>query len=182
MRKLPLIRQSRIIARTRMFHIEELDLRFANGTDCTYERLQPNYPAAVLVVPVQNDGRTVLLIREYAAGVHGYELALPKGKMETGEDALQAANRELKEEAGFGARQLTHLKTFTIAPGFTGHRTEVVLARDLYPDRQDGDEPEDIEVVPCPLDDLSRLAGRSDFTEARSLAALYLVRDRLDGL
>jgi len=162
-----------------MFCVEELDLEFDNGVHASYERLQPNYRGAVLVVPVQDDGETVLLIREYAAGVHRYELALPKGKIEHGEDVLQAANRELMEEVGYGANRLTHLKTFTVAPGLTGHQTEVVLAQDLYPQKQQGDEPEEIEVVPWSLNELGRLIQQNDCTEARSVAALYLAKDRL---
>jgi len=179
MRKPPKIRKKRIVAQTRMFCVEELDLEFDNGIHASYERLQPNYRAAVLVIPVQDDGETVLLIREYAAGVHRYELALPKGKIEHGEDLLQAANRELMEEVGYGANRLTHLKTFTVAPGLTGHLTEVVLARDLYAQKQQGDEPEEIEVVPWSLNELDRLIQQDDCTEARSIAALYIAKDKL---
>ena len=182
MRKPPKIRKKRIVAQTRMFCVEELDLEFDNGIHASYERLQPNYRAAVLVVPVQDDGETVLMIREYAAGVHRYELALPKGRIEHGEDLLQAANRELMEEVGYGANRLTHLKTFTVAPGLTGHLTEVVLARDLYPQKQQGDEPEEIEVVPWSLSELDQLIQQDDCTEARSIAALYIAKDKLKAL
>lgn len=181
MRKPPKIQQKRVVARTRMFCVEELELEFSNGARACYERLQPNYRAAVLVVPVMNDGETVLLIREYAAGVHRYELALPKGRIEQGEDVLDAANRELMEEAGYGARSLEHLKTFTIAPGLAGHLTEVVLARDLYPQKQEGDEPEALEVVPWSLNDIGGLIRQADCTEARSVAALYMAKERLSG-
>jgi ADP-ribose diphosphatase len=59
------------------------------------------------------------------------------------------------------------------------HLTKVILARDLYPRRMPGDEPEELEVVPWPLTDIDALVDREDFSEARSLAALYLTRDRL---
>ncbi|MBV2096504.1 MAG: ADP compounds hydrolase NudE, partial [Candidatus Thiodiazotropha sp. (ex Codakia orbicularis)] len=59
------------------------------------------------------------------------------------------------------------------------HQTHVILARDLYPDRQPGDEPEPIEVVPWRLRDWDELIGQPDLTEARSIAALYLTRDLL---
>ncbi|HEY8386375.1 MAG TPA: ADP compounds hydrolase NudE, partial [Porticoccaceae bacterium] len=62
---------------------------------------------------------------------------------------------------------------------YMGHSIDVILARDLYPQRLPGDEPEPIEVVPWSLDNLSELMARDDFAEARSLAALYLVRDLL---
>lgn len=164
------------IIQTRLFHLERLDLRFANGTEVQYERLSTGSGGAVLVVPMLDDD-TVLLIREYAAGVHRYELALPKGRIEPGEDLLAAANRELMEEIGYGANTLEHLTAFSLAPGYLGHQTQVVLARGLYPKRLAGDEPEEIEVVPWSLADLAQLMRREDVTEARSIAALYLVRD-----
>jgi ADP-ribose diphosphatase len=56
----------------------------------------------------------------------------------------------------------------------------VVLARDLYEQHAQGDEPEPIEVVPWSTDKLEQLHRRPDFTEARSIAAVYLVRRFLD--
>jgi ADP-ribose diphosphatase len=83
------------------------------------------------------------------------------------------------EEIGYGARSLTHLTSLTVAPGYLSHTTHVVLAQDLHEQRLEGDEPEEIEVVPWPLSDIEQLLTRDDFTEARSIAALYLTRERL---
>lgn len=163
-------------ARTRLFHVEEVGLEFANGAMVRYERLRASPNGAVLVVPMLDDD-TVLLIREYAAGVDRYELALPKGLIESGESVLEAANRELMEEVGYGARDLRHLTSFTLAPGYFAHVTQIVFARDLYEQRRAGDEPEVIEVVPWRLSELAALVAQDDCTEARSIAALYMVRD-----
>lgn len=178
MRKKPEIVATETVARTRLFHVEQLDLKFSNGVKVQYERLKSNSGGAVLVVPMLDDD-TVMLIREYAAGVHRYELGLPKGRIEPGEDLLAAANRELMEEIGYGANQLEHLTAFTLAPGYLGHHTQVILARDLYLQSCDGDEPEELEVVPWSLSNLPELLLRDDVTEARSIAALYMVRDLL---
>jgi len=176
MTKDPRILKSATIAETRLFRIEQLDLKFGNGTVVCYERLCSSPQGAVLIVPMI-DSRTVLLISEYAAGVHRYELALPKGRIEKGEGMLDAANREIMEEIGYGANQLRHLRSFTIAPGYLSHVTHIVLAEELYESRLPGDEPEEIHVQPWRLDRLDELLAREDCTEARSIAALYLVRD-----
>jgi len=172
----PQLLRSQIIAQTRMFRVEELELRFPNGVEVCFERLRGSEGGAVLIVPVLEDG-TVLLIREYAAGVDRYELALPKGLIEPGEDPLAAANREMKEEIGHGARRIDPLRSMSLAPGYLDHTTHVMLARDLYPERLAGDEPEEIEVVPWKLERLDDLLARGDFTEARSIAALFLARE-----
>lgn len=174
----PRILSARTIARTRLFHIEELDLLFANGARVTYERMRGSAYGAVLIVPML-DADTVLMIREYAAGTDRYELALPKGRIEAGEEPLAAGNREIMEEVGYGARRLELIKSLSLSPGYLTHTTHVVLARDLYPQRLPGDEPEAIEVVPCALGGLSELIARDELSEGRSIAALYLARDWL---
>ncbi len=158
--------------------IEEMQLQFSNGVERKYRRMQDRGRGAVLIVPML-DNKTVLLIREYSAGVQRYELQLPKGRVNRGETFLEAANRELKEEVGKGAHSLQQVNSLTVLPGFMGHQTAIVLARELYDEKLEGDEPEEIEVVPWPLDNILELANREDCTEARSIAALYLIRDLL---
>ncbi len=174
----PQVLRRRTLARTRIFHVEGLDLRFPNGVEVQYERIQGSAHGAVLVVPMADDD-TVLLIREYAAGVERYELALPKGRIEAGERPEDAAAREIMEEVGHGARRLTVLHRLTTAPGYMAHDTHVVLAQDLYPHRLPGDEPEPPEVVPWRLSRLNELLQHPECTEARSIAALFLTREFL---
>ena len=90
----PQILRKRTLAKSRLFTIEELDLKFANGEERTYERLPTQGPPAVIVVAVFDD-RELMLIREYAAGFHEMQLTLPKGTAEPGESLEAAANREL---------------------------------------------------------------------------------------
>ncbi len=169
----PEVLKAKTAARSRLFEIEELSLRFSNGVERTYERLATRGHGAVMVIPVLSED-TLLLIREYAAGIHDYQLTLPKGLIDPGETALEAANRELKEEVGYGARRLTPLKSMTTSPSYMGHRIDVIIAEDLYPERLEGDEPEEIEVVPCPIGNLSELMFEEHFSEARVIAALLL--------
>ena len=112
-------------------------MQFSNNEKRQYERLMRghNYGGAVLIIPLL-DKETVLLIREYSAGTDRYELGLPKGKVDAGENYLQAANRELKEEVGYGANKIQQISSFSLAPGYMQHMTEIILAEDLYVDRR----------------------------------------------
>ena len=174
----PVVTHFREVARSRLFRIEQVDITFPNGVEVQWERLVPGGHGAVIVVPMR-DPDTALLIREYAAGTERYELVLPKGKMEAGETPEAAANREMAEEIGFAARKLTFLTPLSIAPGYMRHATQLVLAEDLYPQEAEGDEPEPLEVVPVSLNHLLALGLGDECTEARSIAALYLVKDYL---
>jgi ADP-ribose diphosphatase len=147
-------------------------LEFANGARRTFERV-PGTVDSVMIVPIL-DAATLLLIREYGAGSERYELGFPKGVVEAGEDPLAAADREIQEEIGYGARDLRLIKRVSLVPGYIEHHSLLVLARDLYPQRRAGDEPEPIEVVPWRLDAIDELLARDDFDEARSIAALFV--------
>ncbi len=172
----PEILSVRTAARSRLFHIEAVQLRFANGNEREYERVAGSArPGAVIVVPLL-DAAHILLVREYAVGLERYELSLPMGCFHEGESALQAANRELMEETGYGARQLERLHTLSLAPGILGYRMEVVFATSLYPHSRQGDEPEPLEVVPWPLERLDRIFENDAISDARTLAALFIAR------
>ncbi len=180
MKKVPEILDIREVARTALFRVEQLKLRFSNGAERTYERLAGfgDGHQAVMVVPILDDNHFAM-IEEYAGGTEDYQLSLPKGLVEPEEDLFTGANRELKEEAGYGAGHFEHLTEFTLSPNYMTHRMQVVLARDLYEERLEGDEPEPLGVHVFSFDDLPELVKRPDFTEARAMAALYLVRDRI---
>lgn len=179
--KPPTILDVKTIAQTRLFALEEVHLRFANGTERVFERLRGRLAGAVMIAPILNND-TVLLIREYGVGAEEYVLGLPKGTVEEGEDLLLAANRELMEEVGYGAKKFTELKRLTSAPGYIkGKGMRLLLAEDLYPQKLEGDEPEEIEVVPWKLNNLEALFKRDDFCEARSVAGLLLVREMFYG-
>ena len=178
MAKLPEIIQTKTIAKTRLFHVESMHLKFSNGVERNYERLKSGKLCAVMVIPMLN-AETVLLIREYAAGVERYELAFSKGLIDEGETPIEAANREMQEDVGYGSDDLQLLKVFSLAPCYLSHRMSLVLARDLYPNKLEGDEPEELEVVQWPIKDLYKLLDQDDFTEARSIAAIYLLKQHL---
>ena len=180
MRHKPVVLAREVVASSRLFRVEELQLRFSNGVERTYERLAGSgqgYGAVMVVALV--DAEHALLVEEYCAGTDDYQLSLPKGLIEPGEDVLAAANRELQEEAGYAARSLEYLTELSLSPGYMSQRIKVVLARDLYESHLPGDEPEPMGVSRCNLHELSQLIEHPQFSEGRALAALYLARDLL---
>ena len=174
----PKILKRKIHSKSRIFTIEQLDLEFSNGTQRQYERIISPGAGAVLIVPLI-DNEHVIMIREYAVGTERYELVFPKGKIDEGEGILQAANRECMEEIGYRAERLTALSEMTIAPGYLGFITHIILAENLHPETRQGDEPEPLEQVICNIHDIKSLMTNQNLSEARSIATLYQVRDLL---
>ena len=171
----PTILSVKTVANSRLFKTEEVNLEFDNGEQVTFERLCGS--GAVMVIAVDDDH--TYLVKEYAVGVDQYLLSFVKGRLEQGENPRQGANREIQEEIGFAANKLDYLRKVAVAPGYTNFHTHIVIASDLYPSRLSGDEPEELEVIKVPLNDLDSLLERDDFIESRSLLGLYMLKDWL---
>ncbi|MFM2480590.1 ADP compounds hydrolase NudE [Celerinatantimonas sp. YJH-8] len=173
MATLPKLLGKEISARSRFFTVEALHLEFANGSQRVYERLLGGNSGAVMMVPVtEND--ELLLVSEYAAASERYELSFPKGIVDSGETTAQAANRELQEEIGMAAQQLSLLKELTVAPSYFCGSMQIFVAQGLYPSRLEGDEPEPLQVERIPIAQSFELLEQPQFSEARTIAALFL--------
>lgn len=176
----PIIHHKELIASSRLFNVEAVDLEFSNGERRTFERLRRSArPGAVMIVPMTAN-HEFILIREYAVGIEQYELTFPKGMIDVGESVLEAANRELKEEIGMGAKQLDEIRWVATSPAYMGGRLAIVMAHDLYPEKLVGDEPEPLEIVYWPIADYQQLLAQPDFTGAMCVAALLLAKETLN--
>lgn len=176
--KKPEILSTELVAQSRLFRVEQVQLKFSNGAERTYERMQGGGRGAVMVVPMLDDD-TMLLMKEYAVGTETYELGFVKGLIDPGETPAQAANRELQEEAGFKADTLIPLKQVSLAPGYFASKMQIFLAQGLSPSVLEGDEPEPLVAVPWSIHQLDELLSRDDFSESRAITALFLARKAL---
>lgn len=171
----PVIIKTTEVARSGLFSIEQIELKFSNGQQRVFERCRGALQGrnAVMVVPFLN-ADTIILVREYATGIDRYELTFPKGLVDLGENFAASVNRELKEEAGYGAKQTKFLKEMSTSPSYMSGKMQVFMAWDLYAESLPGDEPEPLEVVTWSIHDCAILLAREDFTNAMSIAALHL--------
>lgn len=176
MRQRPQILRTETVSNSTMFEIEQVDLRFANGVERTFERICGLNRRAVMIVPLL-DNETVLLIREYRVGTERYEISFPGGLIEHEESLFDAANRELKEECGYGAKRFHCLKSLSVAPSYLRSEMQVVVASELYEERLIGDEPETIEVFEWKINNISELIQQDEFSESRTVAAMYMTRE-----
>ncbi len=178
----PEIQSSSVIARSRLYTIEEVGLRFSNGSEVVFERLKSTGAGAgagIVMVIAINAAGSLVMVREYAAGTERYELGFVKGRIDPGETPEQAAQRELKEEIGFGAKKLTFLRAVDSAPAYTDFVSHLFIATDLYPDKLEGDEAEPLEQVEWPLARLQQLYRHPQVNDSRVLLALTLLEKRM---
>ena len=155
-------------------------VRLPDGGESVREWI--DHPGAAAVVPVDGEGR-VVLVRQFRYPPRRDFLEVPAGKVDRdGEPPLDVARRELEEETGLTAATWTPLgRTF---PGI-GYSSEVIhlfLAEDLAEGEPDGDDAEFLEVVRLPFAEAVRRAERGEMADAKTTVALLMAnavrRDR----
>jgi 8-oxo-dGTP pyrophosphatase MutT (NUDIX family) len=134
-----------------------------------------------MVFALCEDGR-VPLVHQYKHGV-GYELHdLPAGYLDSGEPALEAARRELREETGLTAPQWQALGSFVIDSNRGNTRAHLFLARAArLTDPQELDDTEDLNVSFHSPDELRELAFAGGIESLASLAGIMMGLEALQG-
>ncbi len=123
-----------------------------------FRRLVVEHPGAAVVLALDEADR-VLCIRQYRHAAGHRLVELPAGICdEPGEDPLEVARRELREEVGLQAEDWTHLLSTFSSPGYSAERIHYYRARGLSAaDRGDfvlAHEEADLEEVWVPFADL----------------------------
>ena len=169
---MPYIKNKTLISTTKLFKISKLDIEFQNSNSREYEVISGTGNGAVMIIPVT--GKSMFFIKEYAAAIDAYALTFPKGGIDKGESIIEAANRELQEEIGYKSSSLEHIHTIDLAPGYIDHKTHIILAKNLSPSKLTGDEPEDLEIIEIPLNDINNFLKKNLYIDSRVLASLYV--------
>jgi ADP-ribose pyrophosphatase len=146
-----------------------------------FERDVVRHPGAVAMVAVTDAG-AVVMVHQYRPAVDRWLLEIPAGTCDvTDEPPEVTARRELAEEAGYHADELTLLTRCAITPGFCDEYTRVYLATGLVPapvDRQ-GTEERFMRIVEVPLDQFDALVDDGTIVDATSILGVGLACRRL---
>jgi ADP-ribose pyrophosphatase len=102
--------------------------------------------AGSAVILVADEKERVLLVKQYRLPAQKELWELPAGRLDPGENALQAAKREMKEETGFRAKKWTRLTSFWASPGYVEEKMSIFLATELTEGDQEAMDDERIET------------------------------------
>jgi ADP-ribose pyrophosphatase len=161
----------------RAFDVQRVKLRLPNQKETTYDLVE--HRGAVVIVPLDSDGN-IWFVEQYRLGAEQVLLELPAGTLENGEDPLVCAAREIREEIGMAAGQITLLGEIYIAPGYSSERQYLFLAEDLKSGPLKGDDDEFIEVCKYPAKTVFEMAEQGKIKDGKTLAALLMVQPRLN--
>ncbi|MCX6639488.1 MAG: NUDIX hydrolase [bacterium] len=133
------------------------------------------HPGAAVVIPYLDDGR-IVMVRQYRYALSSETLELPAGKLDSDEDPLVCARRELSEETGYEANHWTHLFCTYPAPGYTDELLWIYLAEDLIPGPNHPDPDEQLLVVHMPLEQALLKIKQGQITDCKTLSALLFLQ------
>ncbi|MGE4618485.1 MAG: NUDIX hydrolase [Planctomycetota bacterium] len=153
-------------ARYRMFTRRE---KLPDGR--VVERDVLRHPGASVILPVLPDGR-ILLIEQHRAALGHNLLEIPAGLIEEGEDPLECAHREVREETGFQSKKLTPLLEILPATGFSDERMYIFLAEQLEFVGEDPDEDEWVKVHSVTAETARKLIESGEIVDGKTVVAL----------
>ncbi|MBR5908391.1 MAG: NUDIX hydrolase, partial [Schwartzia sp.] len=160
----------------KLLHVRRDTVLLPNGHETVREWVK--HPGASAVLPVLEDD-SVILVRQYRYPVGRVTLEIPAGKLDVpGEDPLECAKRELKEETGYAAK--TYEKIFTLATtvGFSDEWIHIYLAEGLTAGEDCKDEDEFINTVRMPLDEAVKKIYDNTIVDGKTVTALLMYAAR----
>ncbi|HET6914627.1 MAG TPA: NUDIX hydrolase [Acidimicrobiales bacterium] len=146
------------------------------GPTGRFERDVVHHPGAVVVVPL-TDGGKVVMVRQFRAAIGSDLLEIPAGKRDVaGEPPEETAARELAEEVGLRASSLELLARFYNSPGFTDELSWLYLATGLseVPHDRQGHEEQVMSIEEVPLGDTQAMVADGRIIDAKSIIGLTL--------
>jgi ADP-ribose diphosphatase len=165
-----------IIFKGRVFSVEVARKRFPNGRD--HEVAIVRHPPAVVVIPIEDDGR-VVLIKQYRAALDRELWEVPAGSVDSGEGAEAAAQRECEEEIGRVPDHLERLGAWYPTPGYCDEEMIFFRASGLRAPAPDSphkpDPDEDITAQTFTLADARAMVMRGEIVDLKTAYALTLI-------
>lgn len=165
-----------IVYRSRVFSVDDTTVRDPSGRE--HHVVVVRHPPSVVLIPVQDDGR-IVLIRQFRASIDREIWEVPAGKVDKGETAEAAAVRECEEEIRLVPRVVTRLGSFYPTPGFCDEEMIFFKVTKLEPPGPAStvkpDDDERIEATAMSVEEARRMVAAGEIVDLKTAYALTLI-------
>ncbi|HBE9317373.1 NUDIX hydrolase [Clostridioides difficile] len=131
---------------------------------------------AVGIVAITDDNK-VVLVKQFRKPIEKPIFEIPAGKLEKNESPKECAERELKEETGYSAKNIKLIHKFFTSAGFSNEIMFVYLATGLTPGENNLDADEFLDVYEIELEEAYNMVLKNDVEDAKTSIGLLLVKD-----
>jgi len=129
------------------------------------------HSGGVTIIPVTDSGE-ILLVKQYRKAVEEVLYEIPAGKLESGEDPVHCAERELEEETGYRPGEIKKLYSFYTSPGYSDEIIHLYIARELKYIGQNFDNDEFIVVEKIKKEEIMELINRGHIKDSKTIIGL----------
>lgn len=155
----------------RIFDVNRLQVTLPDGRPAVRDVVR--HPGAVAVVALTDNNR-IVLVRQYRTALDRVTVEIPAGKLDPGEDPLDAAKRELEEETGFVADKMAYLTTIATSAGFADELIRIYMATGLKSKSAHPDADEFLHVDVVPIEQLIDAVLDSKIEDAKTVVGALL--------
>jgi ADP-ribose pyrophosphatase len=135
------------------------------------------HPGSAVMMAVDQADQ-ILLVKQFRLPAEQDLWELPAGRIDPGENALEAARRELREETGYHAEQWTELVSYWASPGYVAEKMTIYLAQNLTPGPQQPMDDERIEIRWFPKDELADWIRTGKILDGKTLVGYFMWLDK----
>ena len=158
--------------------LEVHDVELPDGSTSKRELIYHNGAVAVCAVTPENE---VLLVKQFRKPIEKPLLEIPAGKLESGEDRIKAAKRELQEETGYVVEEekLEMLCDVHVALGYSSELITIYYVDNLeYAGEQNPDDDEFINLRKYKIEEAFKLLDDNVITDSKTMLALAYLKNR----
>lgn len=167
---------SREVFKSKLFRVVEEVAYDPDGFEI--HRSIVRHPGSAVMMAVDEKSR-ILLVKQFRLPAEQYLWELPAGRLDPGEDALQAAQRELREETGYKAKKWTMLAEFWASPGYVAEKMHVFLATDLTEGEKEPMEDERIETGWFSSGEVGGMIRDGQISDAKTMIGYFMYCEQL---
>ena len=136
------------------------------------EREFIRHPGAVVILPILDDG-SILIERQYRYPLNRVFYEFPAGKIDPGEDHLECAKRELREETGYTATDWQFVCTIHNAIAYSDEHLDLFLARGLTAGPRKLDEGEFLETFTATVPEMLAMVKSGAITDVKTIIGAF---------